>query len=200
MSFLPKNIEQTIEEFSKLPGIGQKSAERLTFYLLRKKNEELDRFGSSVQQLKNGLNYCTNCQNMCTAELCGICQNPNRDSSVVCIVEEMLDLIALEKANEYKGHYHVLHGVISPMDGVGPDDLKILELVQHIQKGGVSEIIFALNPSIEGEATAAYILRQLPNTENLKITRIARGIPIGGDLEYADRHTLRKAFEERVGY
>lgn len=199
MTLLPQNIEKTIEEFSKLPGIGQKSAERLTFYLLRKKNEDVEKFGDTVQKLKFGLNYCENCQNMCTDKLCGICQNESRDSSVICIVEEMLDLVALEKANEYKGHYHVLHGVISPVEGVGPDDLKILELIDRVKKGGINEIILALNPSLEGEATSAYITRQIQPL-NIKITRIARGIPVGGDLEYADSQTLKKAFEGRSEY
>jgi len=200
MSAIPKNIEKTIEEFSKLPGIGQKSAERLTFYLLRKKTEDVERFGHTVRQLKEGLVYCLSCQNLSTKEKCDICEDLNRDPSVICVVEEMLDLLALEKANEYKGHYHVLHGVISPVDGVGPDDLKIAELIERVKKGGITEIILALNPSIEGEATAAYLMRYLKPLENVRITRIARGIPIGGDLEYADRQTLKRAFEGRVEY
>ena len=199
MSFIPKSIEKTIEEFSKLPGIGQKSAQRLTFYLLRKKNEDVEQFGETVQKLKTGLKYCQNCQNMTTEELCGICKNTERDPSIICVVEEMLDLIALEQANNFKGHYHVLHGVISPVDGVGPDELKIAELIERVKKGGVKEIILALNPSLEGEATAAYILRYI-KPYNIKITRIARGIPVGGDLEYADSQTLKKAFEGRMEY
>ncbi|MBN2096419.1 recombination protein RecR [Candidatus Peregrinibacteria bacterium] len=199
MGFIPKNIEKTIEEFSKLPGIGQKSAARLTFYLLRKKKQDVEQFGDTVRQLKEGLNYCPNCQNMTTEEMCGICQNPDRDPSVVCVVEEMLDLIALEKANDFKGHYHVLHGVISPVDGVGPDELKIAELTERVKKGGIKEVILALNPSLEGEATAAYIIRYL-KPYDLKITRIARGIPVGGDLEYADSQTLKRAFEGRMEY
>ncbi len=199
MGFIPQSIEKTIEEFSKLPGIGQKSAERLTFYLLRKRTEDVERFGDTVQKLKHNLNYCENCQNMCTDKLCGICQNDNRDSSTICVVEEMLDLVALEKANEYKGHYHVLHGVISPVEGVGPDDLKILELIERVKKGGIKEIILALNPSLEGEATSAYIIRHIQPLD-IKITRIARGIPVGGDLEYADSQTLKRAFEGRSEY
>lgn len=199
MSFIPKSIEKTIEEFSKLPGIGQKSAERLTFYLLRKRDEDVERLGDTVQKLKHNLKYCENCQNMCTDQLCGICQNDNRDQSTICVVEEMLDLIALEKANEYKGHYHVLHGVISPVEGVGPDDLKIIELIERVKKGGIKEIILALNPSLEGEATSAYIIRHI-NPLDIKITRIARGIPVGGDLEYADSQTLKRAFEGRMEY
>lgn len=199
MSFIPKNIEKTIEEFSKLPGIGQKSAQRLTFYLLRKKAKDVEQFGDTVRQLKYGLMYCQNCQNMTTEELCDICKNPERDSSIICIVEDMLDLIALENANSYKGHYHVLHGVISPVEGVGPDDIKIAELIERVKKGGIKEIILALNPSLEGEATAAYILRYI-KPYDIKITRIARGIPVGGDLEYADSQTLKRAFEGRMEY
>ncbi len=199
MSLIPKSIEKTIEEFSKLPGIGQKSAERLTFYLLRKTNSDIERFGTTVCKLKEGLRYCSNCQNMTTEDICEICKKPDRDPSVICIVEEVLDLMALEKANNYKGHYHVLHGVISPIDGVGPDELKIAELIERIKKGGIKEIILALNPSLEGEATSAYILRYIKDYD-IKVTRIARGIPVGGDLEYADSQTLKRAFEGRVEY
>ena len=199
MSFIPKSIEQAIEEFSKLPGIGMKSAERLTFYLLGKKNEDVERFGETIKKLKAGLRYCEICQNFSTEAVCGICSDPKRDSSVLCVVEDPLDLIALEKANTYKGLYHVLHGVISPVDGMGPDDLKIAELLERVKKGGVKEIILALNPSLEGEATSAYILRYLKPVD-IKITRIARGIPMGGDLNYADSHTLKKAFEGRSNY
>ncbi len=200
MGYIPKNIEKTIEEFSKLPGIGQKSAARLTFYLLRKKNQDVEQFGDTIHNLKQGLKYCSNCQNMTSEEaICGICQNGERDASVICVVEEMLDLIALEQANNFKGHYHVLHGVISPVEGVGPDELKIAELVERVKKGGIKEIILALNPSMEGEATAAYMLRYI-KPYDIKITRIARGIPVGGDLEYADSQTLKRAFEGRMEY
>jgi len=199
MSFIPKSIEQAIEEFGKLPGIGMKSAERLTFYLLGKKNEDVERFGETIKKLKAGLRYCEKCQNFATESVCGICSDARRDSSVLCVVEDPLDLIALEKANTYKGLYHVLHGVISPVDGVGPDELKIAELLERVKKGGVKEIILALNPSLEGEATSAYILRYLKPVD-IKITRIARGIPMGGDLNYADSQTLKKAFEGRAEY
>lgn len=199
MSAIPKSIEKVIEEFNRLPGIGQKSAERLCFYLLRKKTEDVERFGESLINLKKGLNYCSGCQNLCLSELCDICRNNSRDGSVICVVEEMLDLMAIEKANDYKGHYHVLHGVISPVDGVGPDELKIAELIERVKKGGIKEIILALNPSIEGEATSAYILRSIKDVP-LKVTRIARGIPVGGDLEYTDTQTLKRAFEGRVDY
>jgi recombination protein RecR len=199
MSFVPKSIEQAIEEFGKLPGIGMKSAERLTFYLLGKRNEDVERFGETIKRLKTGLRYCEKCQNFSTESVCGICSDPKRDTSVLCVVEDPLDLIALEKANTYRGLYHVLHGVISPVDGVGPDELKIAELIERVKKGGVKEIVLALNPSLEGEATSAYILRYLKPVD-IQITRIARGIPMGGDLNYADSQTLKKAFEGRGAY
>lgn len=199
MSFIPQSIEKTIEEFSKLPGIGTKSAERLTFYLLRKKTEDVERFGQTVSKLKNGLQYCKTCCNMSDEAVCQICSKPDRDQSVICVVEEMLDLVALEKANDFKGVYHVLHGVISPVEGVGPEELKIAELIERVKKGNTKEIILALNPSLEGEATAAYMMRFIKPL-NIKVTRIARGIPVGGDLEYADSQTLKRAFEGRMEY
>jgi len=203
MGTLPKNIEQAIEEFGKLPGVGQKTAERLTFYLLSKKEEDVERFGETIRMLKKGIRYCERCQNFSTETICSICSNLERDPSVICIVEDPLDLIALEKANTYKGLYHVLHGVISPVEGIGPDDLKIAELITRVKEGKVKEIILALNPSLEGEATSAYILRYIRPPQagpDLKITRIARGIPMGGDLNYADAQTLKKAFEGRNDY
>lgn len=199
MSTLPPNIQRTIEAFSKLPGIGTKSAERLTFYLLRKRDEDVQSFGDAVGQLKSGIKPCDVCCNLTVSDRCGICQNPNRDAAQICVVEEMLDLIALERSNQYKGVYHVLHGVISPVDGVGPDDLKIMELLDRVKSTEVREIILALNPSMEGEATAAYLVRQLKPL-NIKITRLARGIPVGGDVEYADSQTLRQALEGRMDY
>jgi recombination protein RecR len=203
MSFIPKSIERAIEEFGKLPGIGQKSAERLTFYLLGKKNEDVRALGEAIAKLKEGLRYCEKCQNYSMESVCSICSNNERDQGVVCVVEDPLDLIALEKANSYKGVYHVLHGVISPVDGVGPDDLKIAEFVARIKAGGIKEVVLALNPSLEGEATSAYLIRYLraPGIDpNIKVTRIARGIPVGGDLNYADSQTLKRAFEGRSNY
>ena len=199
MSFIPKNIERLIEEFSKLPGIGSKSAERLAFYLLRKPDEYISNFGSVVSGLKEGIIYCNECKNLTTEEICKICSNPERNKDVICIVEDPLDLIAIEKANEYKGVYHVLHGVISPVEGVGPDELTIAELIKRVQDGKVQEIIIALNPSMEGEATAAYIMRYIKPLE-VKTTRIARGIPVGGNLEFTDKKTLKRALEGRMEY
>ncbi len=199
MSHLPENIQRTIEEFSKLPGIGTKSAERLTFYLLRKRDQDVREFGDALTGLKQGINYCQICSNLCTKDICGICQNESRNKNVICVVEEMLDLIAMEKASDFKGVFHVLHGVISPVEGVGPDELRIAELISRVKAGDIEEIILALNPSMEGEATAAYIVRNLEG-QDVKITRLARGIPVGGDLEYADTQTLRQAMQNRSQY
>jgi len=199
MSFIPKSIEKTIEEFSKLPGIGPKSAERLTFYLLKKPSEDVERFGDTIKKLKEGIKYCEICKNLTTESICGICSNDSRDKSVLCIVEDSLDLIALEKTGAFKGVYHVLHGLISPVEGIGPDELTIAELAERLKKPGIKELIIALNPSMEGEATAAYLMKYIKPMD-IKITRIARGIPIGGDLEYADSQTLKKAMEGRMEY
>lgn len=199
MSILPENIQKTIEEFSKLPGIGEKTAQRLTFYLLRRRDEDVAQFGEAVGKLKEGIRYCVRCCNLCVKDLCGVCQNPKRDPSTICVVEEMMDLVAMEKTGEYHGFYHVLHGVISPMDGVGPDDLKIAELLNRLKKEPVKELIIALNPSMEGEATLAYLMHQIKSLK-IKVTRLARGIPVGGDLEYADSQTLKRALIGRMEY
>lgn len=199
MSFLPKSIEKTIEEFSKLPGVGPKTAERLVFYLLKKPVSDIERFGDILTNLKTGILYCETCKNLTTETICPICTNSSRDSSMICVVEDALDLIALEKSNEYRGVYHVLHGIISPIDGIGPEELTIDGLIDRVKKGGIKEVIIALNPSVEGEATATYITRHLESYE-VRITRIARGIPVGGHLEYADSQTLRSAMNNRTDY
>ncbi|MBN1258859.1 recombination protein RecR [Candidatus Peregrinibacteria bacterium] len=199
MKAIPENIAKAIEEFQKLPGIGQKTAERLVFHLLRKPEADLGQFGKAVSSLKEGIRYCDVCKNLTTEKVCGVCADSSRDPSVICVVEDPLDLIALEKANEYQGVYHVLHGVISPMEGVGPDELAIAELIDRLEKGGVKEVIIALNPSMEGEATAAYLMKYIKPL-NIKVTRIARGIPVGGDLEYADSQTLKRALLGRMEY
>ena len=199
MNFIPKNIQTAIEQFSKLPGIGPKSAERLVFYLLKKPESEVAELGDAILALKKEIRYCNICQHLTTEEVCDICQAEGRSKETICIVEDSLDLIALEKTNEYKGLYHVLHGIISPIDGIGPDELTIAELIKRAKAGTIKELIFALNPSMEGEATAAYITRYI-KPFNIKITRIARGIPVGGNLEYADSQTLKRAMEGRVEY
>jgi len=199
MQYVPKNIQRAIEEFSKLPGIGPKSAERLVFHLLKKTSSDIEGLGQSVLKLKEGLLYCETCKNLSLETLCEICKSDARSKETVCVVEDALDLMALEKTNEYKGSYHVLHGIISPVDGIGPDELTIAELVDRAKGGQIKEMIIALNPSMEGEATAAYISRYIKPL-NIKITRIARGIPVGGNLEYADSQTLRRAMEGRMEY
>ncbi|MFH1012517.1 MAG: recombination mediator RecR [Candidatus Peregrinibacteria bacterium] len=199
MSILPESIQKTIEEFSKLPGIGPKTAQRLTFYLLRRRDQDVAQFGKTVGKLKDGIRYCARCCNLTVSEFCGVCQNPKRDTGIICVVEEMMDLVAIEQTGEYRGLYHVLHGVISPVDNIGPDELKIAELIERVKKEKIKEIIFALNPSMEGEATLAYLMNHLKPL-GIKVTRLARGIPVGGDLEYADAQTLRRALEGRMDY
>lgn len=199
MNFIPKNIQRAIEEFSKLPGIGSKTAERLVFYLLKKTEADVAGLGEAILSLKKEIRYCDVCKNLTTEEVCEICRSEGRSKETICVVEDALDLMAIEKANEYKGSYHVLHGIISPVDGIGPDELTIAELIERAKKGNVKEMIFALNPSMEGEATAAYITRYIKPL-NIKITRIARGIPVGGNLEYADSQTLKRAMEGRMEY
>lgn len=200
MKSLPQSVQKTIEEFSHLPGIGQKSAQRLVFYLLRREKKICDDLGQAILQLKENIRICPSCQNISDNELCNICQDPAREHSLICVVEESLDVLALEKSGAYKGLYHILGGAISPVDGIGPDELKIKELFIRIKNNKeIKEIILATNPTTEGEATAMYIQR-LVSPLGIKITRIARGIPFGGDIEYADEMTLTKAMEGRKEY
>ena len=199
MRIIPPSIERVIEEFNKLPGIGQKSAERLAFYLLKKPDIDVEHFGDTVNNMKKGIKFCNICKNLTNNETCSICESESRNKRVICIVEDVLDLVALEKSGEYKGVYHVLHGVISPIDGIGPDELTIAELIKRIKENGADEIIFALNPSMEGEATSAYLMRYI-KPYNIKVSRIARGIPVGGNLEYADSQTIKRALEGRMEY
>ncbi|MFC1906110.1 recombination mediator RecR [Chloroflexota bacterium] len=198
MSFqsTPEPISQLIEEFNKLPGIGPKSAARLTYYLLRMPEADARSLAEAILAVKEKVVLCSVCQNITDSDPCRICDNTQRDQSVTCIVEEPLDILAIERTRKYTGVYHVLHGVISPADGIGPDDLKIKELLTRIQNGGVCEIILATNPNLEGEATAMYIQRLIAPM-GIKVTRLARGLPAGGDLEYADEITLTRALEGR---
>lgn len=198
---LPQNIEKLIHEFEKLPGIGPKSAQRLTFYLLKQPKEKLEAFSKAVGELKKNIFLCSQCQNLTETDPCPICKDNQRDSSIICVVEQPFDVIALEQTNEYKGKYHILHGAISPINNIGPEDLKIKELLTRIQKsnGEIKEVILATNPNLEGEATAMYIAK-LIKPLNVKITRIARGLPVGGDLEYADEITLTNALKGRKEY
>ncbi|MFU0824568.1 recombination mediator RecR [Clostridium sp.] len=196
MDFYPVAIEKLIEEFAKLPGIGHKTAQRLTLHVLNLPREEVKEFAEALMKARGTIRYCSVCGNFTDSEVCAICSNPNRDTSTICVVEQPKDIMSMEKIREYNGVYHVLHGVISPMSGKGPDDIRLKELVRRIN-GDVKEIIVATNPNVEGEATAMYISKILKPL-GVKVTRIAHGIPVGGDLEYADEVTLSKALEGRV--
>ena len=196
MSLYSPSIEKLIESFEKLPSIGHKTAARLAFYILNSSKEETEEFVSSIINAKKNLKYCSCCFNISDTDPCTICGNPKRDKDVICVVEDVRDIIAMEKTNEFKGVYHVLHGSISPMNGIGPDDIKIKELLARLMDGKVKEVILATNPRVEGEATAMYISK-LIKPLGIKVTRIAHGIPVGGDLEYTDEITLTKALEGR---
>ena len=196
MSYYSPSIEKLIESFEKLPSIGHKTAARLAFYILDATEEETNEFISSIVNAKKNLKYCSKCYNISDTDPCIICSNPKRDPSIICVVEDVRDIIAMERTHEYKGVYHVLHGSISPMNGVGPDDIKIKELLSRLMDGSVKEVVLATNPRVEGEATAMY-LSKLIKPLGIKVTRIAHGIPVGGDLEYTDEVTLAKALEGR---
>ena len=197
MSYYSPSIEKLIESFEKLPSIGSKTAARLAFYILNASEEETNEFIKSIQDAKANLKYCSQCYNITDTDPCPICSNSARDKSIICVVEDVKDVVAMERTHEFKGVYHVLHGSISPMNGVGPDDIKIKELLSRLMNGEVKEIILATNPRVEGEATAMYISK-LVKPLGVKVTRIAHGIPVGGDLEYTDEVTLGKALEGRV--
>ena len=197
MSLYSPSIEKLIESFERLPSIGHKTAARLAFYMLNCSEEETNEFVSSIINAKKNLKYCSICYNISDTDPCNICGNPKRDKSVICVVEDVRDVVAMEKTHEFKGVYHVLHGSISPMNGVGPDDIKIKELLSRLMSGEVKEVILATNPRVEGEATAMY-LSKLIKPLSIKVTRIAHGIPVGGDLEYTDEITLTKALEGRT--
>ena len=196
MSMYSPSIEKLIQSFEKLPSIGNKTAARLAFYMLNASEEETNEFVSSIINAKKNLKYCSKCYNISDTDPCPICGNPKRDPSVICVVEDVRDIIAMEKTHEFKGVYHVLHGSISPMNGIGPDDIKIKELLERLMDGTVKEVLLATNPRVEGEATAMY-LSKLIKPLGIKVTRIAHGIPVGGDLEYTDEITLTKALEGR---
>ena len=196
MSMYSPSIEKLIQSFEKLPSIGNKTAARLAFYILNASEEETNDFVSSIVNAKKNLKYCSKCYNISDTDPCPICLNPKRDQSEICVVEDVRDIVAMEKTHEFRGVYHVLHGSISPMNGVGPDDIKIKELLARLMDGQVKEVILATNPRVEGEATAMY-LSKLIKPLGIKVTRIAHGIPVGGDLEYTDEITLTKALEGR---
>lgn len=196
MSYYSPSIEKLIESFEKLPSIGHKTATRLAFHMLDLGELETNEFIGSIINAKKSLKYCSICYNISDTDPCPICASSKRDSSTICVVEDVKDIIAMERTHEFKGVYHVLHGSISPMNGIGPDDIKIKELLTRIQNNEISEIIIATNPRVEGEATAMYISK-LIKPMGIKVTRIAHGIPVGGDLEYTDEITLTKALEGR---
>jgi recombination protein RecR len=189
-------IARLIEELNKLPGIGPKSAQRLTYYLLRAPENEVKALADAIRNLKEKLTLCSSCLNITDSDPCAICRNEERDRSKICIVEEPIDILPLERTRKYKGLYHVLHGVIAPTEGMGPDELKIKELLSRLNDNQVTEVILATNPNLEGEATAMYLQRLIAPL-GIRITRLARGLPYGGDLEYADDVTLSRALEGR---
>jgi recombination protein RecR len=195
---LPDPIQNLILALERLPGIGPKTASRLAFYLLRAPEEVSGQLAEALTDLKTRIAFCQDCFNITTAgrERCEICASSQRDGTIICVVEEPLDVLALERIGAYKGKYHILQGVLSPIDGIGPDDLKIRALLERLQRGGVQEVILATNPSMEGEATAQYLHPRL-QALGVRVTRLARGLPVGGDLEYADQNTLLRALSGR---
>lgn len=200
MSTLPKSIQNLIIQFGKLPGIGPKTAQRLTFYLLKQEGLDVQAFARAVSELQKDIIFCQVCFNMAESNPCKICSDKNRNQNLICVLEDPMDVVAMDQISEFSGVYHVLGGVISPLEGIGPDNLKIKELLERVgSKDSPKEIILATNPSLEGEATAMYISKQLksPEYNHVKVTRIGRGLPMGADLEYADEFTLSKALEGR---
>ena len=199
MNFSSKLLEQAVAEFSRLPGVGQKTALRLVLHLLKQPETELTRFTDSLTELRRNIQYCSTCYNLSDLEVCRICSSPKRDSSLVCVVEDSRDVMAIENTNQYTGVYHVLGGLISPMDGIGPADLRIDELVEHIRNKDVKEVILAVSATMEGDTTIFYLFKKLQEF-NIKITTIARGIAFGGELEYVDEVTLARSIATRVPY
>ena len=192
-----KPLARLIEYFQKLPSIGPKTAQRLAFYILKMSENEVENFASSMLDAKRQISYCKTCFNMSCSDPCEICSDMSRNKAIICVVSETKDLMAIEKTNEYHGLYHVLQGLISPIDGIGPDDIRIKELLYRVNQNDIKEIIIALNPSVEGEATSLYLTKLL-KPFNIKLSRIAFGLPMGSELEYADEMTLAKALEGRV--
>jgi len=196
MEYFSPALAKLIDQFERLPGIGRKTAQRLAFYMLSQPEARCLEFADALTQAKRTIHYCVDCQNLTSEERCPICSSLTRDRATICVVEDPRDLVALERTGEYKGTYHVLHGAISPMDGVGPEDLKIKELLHRLNQNEIKEVIMATNPDVEGEATAMYLSR-LIKPMGVKVTRLAYGIPVGAELEYADESTLARAMEGR---
>ncbi len=196
MAHYPEPVARLIDALQRLPGIGPKTAQRLTFFLLKRPVEEVRELSEALVAVKDRIVYCRTCFNVTDQDPCRICADPARDTGVLCVVEEPNDLLAMERTGEFRGRYHVLLGALSPLDGIGPEDLKVRELLARIDAGGTTEVILATNPNVEGEATALYLAKLL-RPLGVRVTRIARGLPVGGDLEYADQVTLSKALEGR---
>lgn len=195
----PAPVARLIDELRRLPGIGPRSAQRIVFHLLRNSREDVDRLTAALGQLLDGVRACSRCHAITDRELCAICTDPSRHERVLCVVEEPHSLLAIERTRDYKGRYHVLHGALSPLQGVGPDELRVQGLVERVRAGGVEEIILATSPTVEGEATAVYLARLL-KPSGVKVTRIAMGVPVGSDLEWADEVTMAKSIEGRREY
>lgn len=196
MKYYAKPLTKLIAELSKLPGIGGKTAQRLAFHILSLSDDEADALADAIREAKHSMHYCSVCGNLTDVDPCPVCSDETRDHSIICVVEDPKDVSAMERIREYKGVYHVLNGAISPIDGIGPDDINLRSLIIRLQSDDVKEVILATNPNIEGEATAMYIAK-LIKPSGIKVSRIAHGIPVGGDLEYADEVTLSKALEGR---
>ena len=201
MSLLPRSLQRVIESFERLPGVGPKTAQRLAFYLLHVPQDELELFADSLTNLKKNTVLCSICKNVTEKDPCTVCSNPGRDQRVICVVEQPTDVLSIEKTGKYKGVYHVLHGVIDPLNNIGPDEIYLSDLLKRVGKN-VDEIIFALNANMEGEATSMYIQKQVTNlrSNEVTITRLAHGLPVGADIEYADEVTLSRALEGRTAW
>lgn len=189
-------VQDLIDEFGRLPGIGPKSAQRITFHILQTQSFDVDRLAELLKAVRERVRFCTQCGNISEQELCAVCRDPRRDPTLICVVEEPKDVVAIERTRQFRGLYHVLGGAISPIDGIGPDDLSITQLMQRLTAGNIQEVIVATDPNLEGEATAAYLSRLL-KTIDVPVSRLASGLPVGGDLEFADEVTLSRAFEGR---
>jgi recombination protein RecR len=196
MNYYPSSILKLIKSFSRLPGIGEKTAERLTMHILRAPRREAEQLSNSIVEVKNKIRLCSICFGLSDTDICNICSNRKRTSSILCVVEQPADMVAIEKSGSFTGLYHILEGVLSPMDGIGPDNIRIKELISRISQGEIKEVVLATGTNVEGEATAAYIAERIENYR-IKVTRIASGVPIGGDLKYVDQVTLKKAMETR---
>ena len=195
MRYAP-SIQRLLEELERLPGVGPKSAQRIAYYVLRTDADSAQRLADAIVEVKRTVHFCPRCFNFAEEELCGVCADPERDTTIICVVEEPRDVVAIERTGEYHGVYHVLHGAISPIDGIGPEQLRVRELIDRLGDDGVAEVLLATNPNVEGETTALYLAR-LVKPLGIRVTRIASGLPVGGDLEYADEVTLGRALQAR---